>query len=147
MLSSTTQITIAAPIEAVFDYLSHMQNDPDWCTEIVEVAPNAGHDPMLGATYRMVVRAPMQQVGGYEITRFEPPTAMEWRVWQAKVTGTGDYALESVDGGTRLSYTSKVTFPGIMRYFEPLLGIVARGVRIPRALRNLKRLLELQEAA
>jgi len=143
MFSSTSEIVIDRPIEAVFAYISHMENDPVWCPEVKRVVPVNDDPPAVGKTYEMMARPiPQDQEGGYEITRFEPPTAMELKLWQGTSAGTTTYDLESVNGGTQLVYTTNVALSGVARPFETAVGWLTTYNRGPRMLRNLKELLE-----
>lgn len=148
MFSSTSEIVINRPIEAVFDYISHMENDPVWCPEVKRVDALNDDPPGVGKTYEMMARPiPQDQEGGYEITSFEAPTAMELRLWQGTSAGTTTYALEPVDGGTRLVYTTNVALSGVARPFEPAVGWLTTYSRGPRMLTNLKEILESTPAA
>ena len=143
MFTSTSDITIQSSKENVFDYVSHMENDPLWCPEVREVEQVSEGTPSLGTTFKILARPiPENQRGGYEITAFEPPTKLEWRLWQGNNTGTGSYVLENADNGTRITYTTKVTIPGLRKPSEPFVGLLTRMHLGPRMLRNLKRILE-----
>ena len=147
MFSSKSEIVIDRPIEGVFDYISHMENDPLWCPEVKRVTPVNDHPPGVGKTYEMMARPiPQDQEGGYEITRFEPPTGMELKLWQGTSAGTTTYELERVDGGTRLVYTTNVALSGIAKPFEPVVGWLTTRTRGPRMLDNLKGILEATQS-
>ncbi len=146
MFSSTSKIVINRPIEAVFDYLSHMENEPLWYPEVKRVTAVNDDPPGVGKTYEMMARRGRQnQEGGYEITRFEPPTVMELKVWEAAHAGTTSYELEQVNGGTRLVYTTKMSLGGIAKLFEPVIGWETRRTRGPRMLENLRHILETDQ--
>ena len=143
MFSSRSEIVINRPMDVVFDYISHMENDPLWCPEVKRVTPLNEDPPGVGKTYEMMARPiPQNQEGGYEITRFEPPTAMELKLWQGTSAGETTYDLEQVDAGTRLAYTTNVALSGIAKPFEPLVGWLTTRSRGPRMLGNLKDILE-----
>ena len=77
---------------------SHMENDPVWCPEVKRVTPTNDEPPSVGKTYEMMARPiPQNQEGGYEITRFEPPTGMELKLWQGTSAGTTTYHLERIE--------------------------------------------------
>ena len=148
MYTSTSDITIQISMEEVFEYVSHMENDPLWCPEVREVEQVSEGAPGLGTMFNILARPiPENQMGGYEITMFEPPTKLEWRLWQGTSTGTGSYVLEGADNGTRITYTTKVTLPGLRKPFEPFVGLITRMHFGPRMLRNLKRILESESTA
>ena len=143
MFSSRSEIVINRPMDVVFDYISHMENDPLWCPEVKRVTPLNEDPPGVGKTYEMMARPiPQNQEGGYEITRFEPPTAMALKLWQGTSAGETTYDLEQVDAGTRLAYTTNVALSGIAKPFEPLVGWLTTRSRGPRMLGNLKDILE-----
>ena len=74
MFSSRSEIVINRPMDVVFDYISHMENDPVWCPEVKRVDPLNDDPPGVGKTYDMMARPiPQDQEGGYEITRFDAP--------------------------------------------------------------------------
>ena len=122
-----------------------MENDPLWCPEVKRVKPLNDDPPGVGKTYDMMARPiPQDQEGGYEITRFEAPTAMELKLWQGTSAGTTTYDLETTDGGTRLVYTTNVALSGIAKPFEPAVGWLTTSSRGQRMLMNLKQILEAQ---
>ena len=148
MFSSRSEIVIDRPMDVVFDYISHMENDPVWCPEVKRVEPLNDDPPGVGKTYDMMARPiPQDQEGGYEITRFDAPNAMELRLWQGTSTGITTYDLEPVNGGTRLVYITNVTLTGIARPFESLVGWLTTRSRGPRMLRNLKQVLESDQSS
>ena len=143
MFSSVSEVVIDRPMDLVFDYISHMENDPLWCPEVKRVTPLNNDPPGVGKTYEMMARPiPQNQEGGYEITHFNPPTSMELKLWQGTSAGTTTYQLEEVDGGTRLVYETNVKLSGVAKPFEPVVGWLTTRSRGPRMLANLKSILE-----
>lgn len=143
MFSSTSEITIARPIDDVFNYISHLENDSLWCPEVKSATPLDVSPPGVGKKYDLVARPiPMDQYGGYEIVEFEPPTHMKIQLWQDTSKGETWYRLEETDAGTRLIYKTEVNVGGIGKWFEPMIGWMTTRSRGPRMLRNLKKILE-----
>lgn len=146
MFTSRSEIVIGRPPAEVFDYISHLENDPIWCPEVRVVTPIGDQPPGVGKTYEMMARPiPEDQWGGYEITGFDPPGWMQLRLWQGTSKGVTTYTLQSDDGGTRLVYLTEVTLSRPRRVFEPFVGWLTTKQRGPRMLRNLKQLLESAE--
>ena len=103
MFSSTSEVVIDRPIDEVFSYISHLENDPHWCPEVVSVTPQDASPPEVGKKYYLVARPiPLNQRGWYEITDFEPSLYLKLRFKQDNNFGETWYRLESVDAGTRL---------------------------------------------
>ena len=53
------KVTIARPVEEVFGFLAHFENDRKWRTRVLEVAKVSGDG--VGATYRQRVLGPRGQ--------------------------------------------------------------------------------------
>ncbi len=147
MFSATSEIVINRPIESVFDYISHLENDPLWCPEVKSVTASDANPPQVGKTYDMVARPiPKDQHGGYRITCFDEPTALDLDLWQDGNQGTTTYRLQTTPEGTHLAYATNVELAGIARVFAPMIGWLTTTRRGPRMLRNLKEILEAQPA-
>jgi uncharacterized membrane protein len=143
MSKATSKITIQRPIEQVFDYVSHMENDPLWCPEVKSVEQESEGEPGIGTTYKIVVAFSSDELqGGYEITAYEHPTRLEWKLWQGGIRANNTYRLEAVEGGTRLIYTINGSLPENRKFLDPVVGFLNRVFYGPRALRRLKRVLE-----
>jgi hypothetical protein len=139
MFSSVSEVVIDRPTGVVFDYISHLENDPVWCPEVKRVKPLNNDPPGVGKTHEMMARPiPQNQEGGYEITQFDPPASMELKLWQGTSAGTTTYKLHDVDGGTRLIYETNVELSGVAKPFEPLVVWLTTRSRGPRMLANLK---------
>ena len=65
MFSSVSEVVIDRPRDVVFDYISHLDNDPVWCPEVKRVTPINSDPPGVGKTYEMMARhIPQDQEGG-----------------------------------------------------------------------------------
>ena len=148
MMNESGEITIARPIEEVFDFVTDFENDPLWCPEAFSAEKESGEKQMVGARYKIVagpnfMGMTMKQPGGYEVTEVERPRAMEWSFWQGAGTGTSSYSLQSVGEGTLLRYEFHVSLPGMQRLMEPPTRALSQYWRIPRMLKRLKKYLEV----
>ena len=138
------ETTIARSIADVFAFLSDMENDPLWCSEVRETRRSSEEGAGgTGAAYDYVVRVgPVRMEGKNTISVHEPPRRMAWTSLRNGESGGGSYDLAPVDSGTRLVFRASVSLGGLCRPLEPLVRLYGQGWRVPHMLRTLKRRLE-----
>ena len=106
------QVTIRRPAGEVFGFVADGLNGPKWRTGILDIAHVSGSG--VGATYKQGVKGP----GGrridadYRITAYEPNSRLAFEAIAGPVRPTGEYLLEEVDGGTRLTFALKPSLAG-----------------------------------
>jgi uncharacterized membrane protein len=109
------QVTIRRPIGDVFGFIADGLNGPKWRTGILDIAHVSGSG--VGATYKQGVKGP----GGrridadYRVTAYEPNSRLAFEAIAGPVRPTGEYVLEDVDGGTRLSFALRAELGGIKK--------------------------------
>lgn len=84
---------------------------------------------------------PLKARIGLEITELEVPRRMAWTSFSGPIRWAGHYDLEAVEGGTRVSQQGTLTFSGLWRLFEPLIGAEIRNGE-EKELEKLKALVE-----
>jgi hypothetical protein len=101
----------------VFSFIADGLNGPQWRPGIVDIAHVSGSG--VGATYRQGVKGP----GGrridadYRITAFEPDRRLAFEAIAGPVRPTGEYLLEQVPDGTRLTFSLDAELSGIKKLF------------------------------
>jgi uncharacterized protein YndB with AHSA1/START domain len=109
------QVTIRRPAAVVFEFIADGLNGPNWRTGILDISHVSGSG--VGATYKQGVKGP----GGrridadYRITAYEPDTRLAFEAIAGPVRPTGEYVLEVVDGGTRLTFALQAELSGIKK--------------------------------
>src|SRR6187549_2334383 len=91
---------IEAPPEALFAYLSDLDNLPEWQTGIVSAEITSGDELGVGTTARVVrdlmgqrIEAPMT------VTAYEPPSRLAIRSEVSGVKATAELDMTPADGG------------------------------------------------
>lgn len=139
-------VTIERPIEEVFDFIADNENDPRWCPAVEEIEQIAGNGAGPGTRYRM-----RHTPGGtrfeaeVEIVACNPPHSLKWIMTDSGHTLHGTYELEALNGKTRLSQTSEITFEGWLRIPGLIMkGRIAREVKeeLGKQFTRLKEVLE-----
>ena len=101
----------------MFGFIADGLNGPKWQTGILHIAHVSGSG--VGSTYKQGVKGP----GGrrinadYRITTYEPNSRLAFEAIAGPVRPAGEYLLEEVDGGTRLTFTLNAELGGIKRFF------------------------------
>lgn len=138
-------ITIDRPVEAVFDFLAHGENDKLFSKRILEIARTTDGDPGVGTVYRSKARDfGRVAVHDFEISEFVRPTRIRWRELSKGpvVVAEGGYELRAVgDGATELTFFGDLEGQGVGKL---MLGFVASRVRagFPEFAQSIKQTVE-----
>ncbi len=105
MPSATHSVTIHRPREEVFAFVADGTTALRWRPGVLDVALVSGSG--LGARFRQGVRGPggRRVDADYEITAYEPPGRLAFRATAGPVRPTGEYRLDSIPEGTRLTFS------------------------------------------
>jgi uncharacterized membrane protein len=131
---------IARAPEEVFDYLSRPENLPLWDSSILQVEQIDPGPLARGTRWRGVTKIMGRRFDWTtEVTDVQPPSRMDSRSIEGKLTFEVVYALEPEGAGTRLSYRVEAASGlggAFGRFADPLVqSAQARSVRA-----NLERL-------
>ena len=104
------EITIDAPVEAVFEYVAAPENHAAMNPRIIEVTevgelPNGGHEADF--TFQMLGRS---LHGHVRDVAFEPPTRRVFEV-EGDIDARTTYELSSENGRTRFVFTNEIEPP------------------------------------
>lgn len=144
-------VTIDRPIEEVFEFIADGENDPRWCPAVKEIRKVSGNGLGKGAAYEMHhTPGGMNFDARVEVVDYERPRLLKWVMTDSGHTLHGTYELEAVNGKTRLTQTSEITFEGWLRIPGLIMkGRIARDVKkeLGKQFANLKRILETETEA
>jgi uncharacterized membrane protein len=121
-------VIVERPIEVVFAYVADGTNNARWRSGVVSIEPAPG-GAGVGARYRQKLRGPGGRTidGDYEVTRYEPPTALEFKVVAGPARPTGRFALSTAGpGATSVTFSLDLQPTGLMRLMS---GMVAKTMR------------------
>jgi uncharacterized membrane protein len=127
MIDFTLHTQINRPAGDVFDYVTDLEQLPNWQTNTVSSRPETPGPIGVGTRLREVHRAPggKELVSLVEVTEFEPGRAFALRV----IEGTPVHlriALDPVEGGTRVAFRAHGQLTGGARLFQPVLARVLK---------------------
>ena len=138
-------ITIAAPRETVWDYISDPDNYLEFMDGLTRWEVAGETERGLGARYKMLLRVGSADVGGLiEIVEWKPPGDLAW----SSVTGVdqrGRWRLrEGSGGGTRVTFRFAYGVAGGGLAGMVAERVAARGLRhrFRRSLENVRQAIE-----
>ena len=105
-----TEWQVQAPIDSVWEQLTHSENWPTWWKGVEKVDQlDPGDESGIGdrRRYTWKSRLPYRLVFEMVLTRSERPTLLEGRA-TGELEGVGTWTLSERDGGTRLRYVWEV---------------------------------------
>ena len=141
MPQASYTVVIGRPIDAVFAFVADGERCPEWRPGVVSIEHVSGEG--VGARYRQRVQGPMGRAvpADYEVTVFEPNRRLEFQTGAGPARPHGRYDLETVDGGTRLTFTLDAQPGRLMRLFMGSMFQRTMDAEVHN-LDNLKRVLE-----
>ena len=114
---------VAAPPEAVFDYVTDSSKLATWQTTKTSVEKLTDGPPGPGTRVRERTKPPggkeFEQV--VEFTEFERPHRLHVHVVEGPYPIDATYSFEPEPGGTRVTFVAEGPLRGLMRLGEPLV--------------------------
>jgi uncharacterized membrane protein len=135
--------TVAAPPEAVFDFIDHWPNAMRYLKRMVRWEPVDPNNTGVGGVFHVGVQAgPTRLNGRLEVTEHDRPNKIAFRSLDGPRVD-GSWTITPAEGGSRVVLES---------YYEPPGGLIGRVVAsfirqnaqndLDSSLRELKRLIE-----
>lgn len=135
-------LTVARPVDEVFDTLADQRNEPRYNPRMTSCVMVTDGPVGVGSTFQATMRSrPQPFPVTIEYTRFLRPSLIASRSRMPGAVVEGQLRCEPTGDGTRLSWDWTITTTGVMRLAGPLITVIGR--RQERAIwSGLKRLLE-----
>ena len=125
----------------VFAFVANGLNATKWRPGVLDIALVSGSG--VGTIYRQGVKGPMGRriAADYEITTYEPARRLAFKAIAGPVRPSGDFRLEPVGSGTRLTFSLAAELSGLKRLF---MGRMVQQTMTAEAnaIENLKRVME-----
>ena len=137
----TNEIVIERPVHDVFEYVSNLENVPEWNYAIVETRKLSDGPVAIGANYRQVRSRPSRGEETLVVTSYEVDRRFAIQGDLGPFSGTLIYEFEEADGATRLMNTADLEANGLARLAAPLAAGRIRDA-VATNLGALKSLLE-----
>jgi uncharacterized protein YndB with AHSA1/START domain len=108
-------LTIQRPAGEVFAFIADGLNGPKWRPGITDIALLSGSG--VGATYKQGVKGPggRRVDADYRVSAYEPNRRLAFEAIAGPVRPTGEYVMEEVADGTRLTFSLRADLSGIKK--------------------------------
>src|SRR5687767_10705374 len=126
MLKFASEVTIAKPPEGVFPYLVEREKQALWSD--VPMRPVTEGPLSTGSRFEVTFgKGPLSATLGLELTALDSNRRMAWKTYSGPIDWQGEYRLEPAGpGSTKLSQEGSLTFHGLWRLLEPIVGAEIR---------------------
>lgn len=141
MIQYEISVFINQPLEKVFAYLADAGNLRAWQADLIENEQLTEGPIRVGSRFREIRQTgPRKSTIHAEITAFEPNKRFATKTIVGP-QATIQYAFNSEQGGTRVTYQFSLQTSGLMRLMEPLVaGSIRQGAEAD--FQKLKQILE-----
>ncbi len=119
-------MSTAKPIQEAFDYLADFSSVAEWDPSAVR-AERLSAAPGPGAEFRVVVRFAGREIPlTYRTTEFRRPQRVVLLAETPTVVSEDTITFADADRGTEITYQANLRLKGLMRFADPLLGLLFR---------------------
>jgi uncharacterized protein YndB with AHSA1/START domain len=119
------EITIAAPVERVFDTVADERNEPRYNPRIVRAEMTSEGPLGRGSSFVVEPRGMGPRAAmAMQVTHYERPRRFGSSVRSSAMAVDGTLTFAPVDGGTRLHWSWDMRLRGPMRALTPVLWAV-----------------------
>ena len=123
MIKVEHSIIVPRSVEEVFSFLGNFEQDPHWQSGILEAKQMPAGAALVGTTVKQVRHffgRRLDYTG--EVIDYEENK----KIWVKSISGPypfeGGYALEPVDGGTKVTFLLSVQPRGIIRFTQSMVA-------------------------
>ena len=123
MIKVEHSVIISRTVEEVFSFLSNFEHYPRWQSGILETQQMPQGTTFVGTTVKQVrwfLGRRLDYLG--EVIEYQENK----KIWVKSVSGPypfeGGYALESVDGGTKVTFFLRVQPRGVLMFTQSLVA-------------------------
>ena len=131
MMKFENSVIIDRPIGAVFEFITNLNNNPKWQTDILELEVTSAGRFGTGSTYRCVnrfmgIRFETEGI----VTHYVPDRACSFEIISGSIKGESRFLVETVNGATKFTTTADLDLAAFN------LGKVIVKRKINRQLKN-----------
>jgi len=145
MANYEQSVWINRPVEEVFEFTAQPENEPLWNTTLQESEITSEGPLGVGTTVRSVSRVLGQTAElTSEVTEYQVNRKKAVKSTSGPIPFEATSVFESVDGGTKLTFSIQAEAGGISRLIAPVIIRMGKS-QTENSFANLKELLEAQQ--
>lgn len=145
MIEIEKSAVINRPVEDVFAYVTDVENEPQWISEVMKVRMTSDGPVGVGTTYDNIVQFLGREiVDPHEVVQYEPNSKFAFKSYSGQISFEGTHSFEATsDGDTKFTFEAKGETGNLFKLAEPIVNrMINRQWETNVA--NLKELLESQ---
>lgn len=121
------QVTLNAPQQVVFDYVSDLSKHGEWATNPLQIKADVYGPIAVGSTYKSTAKFMGKDVLAVQpVTAYEPNAQFAFVSTEGALEYTHDYKLRSGGSSTSLERMIRTTIPGPRGFvMKMIIGIAA----------------------
>jgi uncharacterized membrane protein len=147
MIKVENSVVINRPVDEVFEFVSNIENLPQWAGPVLEAKQTSDGPIGVGTTQTQVAQFLGRRIEtSHEVTEYEPNKKLSTKTTSGPLPMEVHYILEPAEEGTRVSLVGNVDAGGFFKLAEPIVGRMLNRQTASDAA-NLKDLLEAQAEA
>lgn len=133
------------PPDEAFAFMADLTNFAQWDPGVISASQVGEGRPGLDTAFDVRVKAvPRPLVLRYRLIEFEPQTAVVARAESPLLTSLDRITVSGTDDGSVVTYAAELTLNGLLRFADPLVGLVFNRIG-DRAAAGLVRALDGQQ--
>lgn len=139
-----SSIVINRPVENVWAYMADFKNMPVWSPDTVETRITSEGPVQKGTTYVWIGQSMGRRIEvNAKVTEFEVNRGWGYQSVSGPFVSSARFALESANGGTRVTVSEEADVSGFFKLAEPVIARMGKR-QMDTGLANLKDVLEAQ---
>ncbi len=147
MIKVENSVVINRPVDEVFEFVSNIENLPQWAGPVLEAKQTSDGPVGVGATQTQVAQFLGRKIEtSHEVTEYEPNKKLSTKTTSGPLPMEVSYILEPAAGGTKVTLGGDIDAGGFFKLAEPIVGRMLNRQTASDAA-NLKELLEAQAEA
>ncbi len=145
MIKTETSVTINRPIEEVFDFVTTIENNPQWQSSTLEAKRTSEGPIGVGTTSLVELKFLGRRIeAAMEITEYEPNKKVSFKTTSGPTPATGSNTFEALsEGETKVTFLLEADVGGFFKLAEPLVARASKRDSEANAA-TLKDILEAQ---
>ena len=135
---------INRPVQDVFEYITNIDNWPNWSGEVIEIKKISERPIDLGTTFSTSVRVMGRQIENtIEVVAYDQDRKLSLKTTSGPVDGFLHCNFEPVEGSTKLTVSGQGELGGFYKLVEPIVNDLLQN-QYKTAFATLKDLLDAQ---
>jgi uncharacterized membrane protein len=144
MIKVENSVVINRPVDEVFEFVSNIENLPQWAGPVLEAKQTSDGPIGVGTTQTQVAKFLGRRIEtSQEVTEYEPNKKLSTKTTSGPLPMDIHYVLEPSGEGTRVNIEGNIEAGGFFKIAEPIVGRMLNRQTASDAA-NLKDLLEAQ---